>query len=177
MKTIALIFGAVLLRFLVVSPFILLFWWIHRSTGKLRPHEDGNSLEFSLAPRMRILLEIVIVLLAAFSVLVLIEATRNGQGLYAVLIPLSVLTAIFLATPRSILTDHQGIHQHRWFGQDRLIRWSEIAWMKRGRNTGATYVKSLSGGRPVSFSPLLIGQSRFEHEVKKHTRGLEPDDN
>jgi hypothetical protein len=43
-KAIALIFGAVLLRILFVSPFMLLFWWIRRSTRKLRPRENGTSL-------------------------------------------------------------------------------------------------------------------------------------
>ena len=47
--------------------------------------------------------------------------------------------------------------------------------MRRGRNTGTTYVKSRNGGRPVSFSPLLVGQSRFEREVRKHIPGIEPD--
>jgi hypothetical protein len=173
MKTIGLIFRAILLRFLFVSPFMLLFWWIHRSTRKLRPREDGDSVEFSLVPRMRILIEIVVVLLVAFSALVLIETIRSGQGLYAVLIPLSVLAAIILATPRSVLTDHLGVHQRHWLGNEKVIPWEDVAWMRRGRNTGTTYVKSSNGGRPVSFSPLLRGQSRFEHEVRKRTRGLD----
>jgi hypothetical protein len=175
-KTIALVFGAVLLRFLFVSPFMLLFWWIHRSAKRLHPRENGSSIEFSLAPRMRVLIEIVIVLLVAFTALVVLETIRSGEGFYAVLIPLSVLIAIFLAKPRSVLTDHEGIHQGRWLRQDRVIAWNEIAWMRRGRNTGTTYVKSRNGGRPVSFSPLLVGQSHFEREVRKHARELALDE-
>jgi len=172
MKAIAVIFGAVLLRFLFVSPFMLLFWWIRRSTKRLRPHENSTSIEFSLAPRMLVLIEVVIVLLVAFTALVLFETIRNGEGFYAALIPLSVLIAILLAKPGPVLTDHEGVHQRRWLRQDRVIAWNEIAWIKRGRNTGSTYVKSLKGGRPISFSPLLIGQGRFESEVRKHHRGL-----
>ncbi|MFZ0814406.1 MAG: hypothetical protein WAM78_02745 [Candidatus Sulfotelmatobacter sp.] len=175
MKAIALIFGAVLLRFLFVSPFMLFFWWIRRSARKLQPHENSTSIEFSLAPRMLVLIEIVIVLLVAFTALVVFETIRNGEGFYAVLIPLLVLIAILLAKPRPVLTDHEGIHQRRWLRQDRVIAWNEIAWVKRGRNTGTTYVKSRNGGRPVSFSPLLVGQSRFEREVRKHARELELD--
>ncbi len=95
---------------------------------------------------------------------------------YAALIPLSVLAAILLAKPRSVLTDHEGIHRGRWLRQDRVIAWNEIAWMRRGRNTGTTYVKSRNGGRPMSFSPLLVGQSRFEREVRKHARELALDE-
>jgi hypothetical protein len=95
--------------------------------------------------------------------------------LYAALIPISVLVAILLAEPRTVLINDEGIRQHRWLRGDRVIPWNEIAWMRRGRNTGTTYVKSRNGGRPVSFSPLLIGQSRFEREVRRHARGIELD--
>jgi hypothetical protein len=171
-KAIALIFGAVLLRVLFVSPFMLLFWWIRRSARKLRPREDGTSVEFSLAPRMHVLVEIVIVSLVAFTALTVWEVVRKGEGLYATLIPLSVLVAILLAEPRTILINHEGIRQHLWLRGDRVIAWDEIAWMRRGQNTGSTYVKSRNGGRPVSFSPLLVGQLRFEQEVRKHAREI-----
>jgi len=174
-KAIALILGAILLRLLFVSPFMLLFWWIRRSARKLRPREDGTSVEFCLAPRMLVLVEIVIVSLVAFTGLIVWETGRKGEGLYAALIPLSVLVAILLAEPRTILINHEGIRQHRWLRGDRVIAWNEIAWMRRGRNTGSTYVKSRNGGRPVSFSPLLVGQSRFEREVRKHAREIELD--
>lgn len=176
MKGIALFFGAVLLRFLFVSPFMLLFWWIRRSTKKLRPRENNTSIEFSLAPRMLVLIEIVIVLLVAFTMLVAFETIQKGEVFYAPLIPLSVLIAILLAKPRPVLTDHEGVHQRRWLGQDRVIAWNEIAWMKRGQNTGSTYVKSLKGGRPISFSPLLVGQAHFEREVRKNHREIRVDE-
>ena len=96
--------------------------------------------------------------------------------MYAALIPVSVLVAILLAEPRTVLINHEGIRQHRWLRRDRVIAWNEIAWMRRGRNTGTIYVKSRNGGRPVSFSPPLVGQSRFEREVRKHARELELDE-
>jgi hypothetical protein len=175
MKTIALIFGAVLLRFLFFSPLMLLFWWIRRSARKLHPRENGTSIEFSLAPRMLVLIEIVIVSLVAFTALTVFETVREREGQYAALIPLSVLAAILFAKPRTVSTDPTGIRQRRLLRKDRVIAWNEIAWMKRGRNTGTTYVKSRNGGRPVSFSPLLVGQSRFEREVRKHVREIELD--
>jgi len=175
MKVIAEILGAVLLRFLFIAPFGLLFWWLRRSAKRLHPREDGSAIEFFLAPRMRILIGIVLCLLVSFTVLVLAEIVRKGGSLYAALIPLSVLAAIILAEPRAIVTDHDGIRQRRWLRGNRAIAWNEVASMSRGRNTGATYVKSRNGGRPISFSPLLVGQSRFEREVREHTRGVEFD--
>jgi len=173
MKVVAEIVGAVLLRALFVAPFALLFWWLRKSAKNLRPREHDSAVEFFLAPRMRILVGVVLGLLVAFTVLILVEISRKGGSLYASLIPLCVLAAIILATPHAVMTDHNGIRQRRWLFGDRVIAWDEIAWMRRGRNTGATYVKSRNGGRPISFSPLLVGQARFEREVRARRRDIE----
>jgi hypothetical protein len=147
--------------------FMLLFNWLRRSAKKLTPSHEGTSITFYVSPAMRILLWIVLFLLIAFIVLVFVTSlSRGGDGWYGVFIPLAVLLAILLAMPRRVTVDHLGIRQHRWIGGDREIAWNEIAWMRQGSNTGVTYVKSKNGGRPVSFSPLLVGQSRFEHEVR-----------
>jgi len=174
MKYIAELLGAILLRALFVAPFALLFWFLRRSAKKHHPREDGAFLEFSLAPGMLILIWIVGSALVAFTGLVLLATTRSGGSSLAALIPLSVLVAILAATPRTVSTDQGGVRQHRWFGGDRVIPWNEVAWIKRGRNTGATYIKSRNGGRPISFSPLLSGRGRFEREVRIHTGGLAP---
>jgi len=173
MKVIAEIVVAILLRALFVLPFLLLFWWLRRSAKKLQPREQASAVEFFLAPRMRILIGIVLGLLVAFTVLVLVEIARKGGNLYESLIPLCVLAAIILATPHAVVADHNGIRQRRWLLGDRVIAWDEIAWMRRGPNTGATYIKSRNGGRPISFSPLLVGQARFEREVRARRHDIE----
>jgi hypothetical protein len=118
---------------------------------------------------MRILLRLVISSLAAFSGLLLVTSlSRKGDGWYAVFFPLVVLLAMLLALPRPVCLNQDGIRQHRWLRRDREIAWNEIAWMRCGFNTGVTYVKSKNGGRLVSFSPLLVGQERFEHEIRAH---------
>lgn len=159
------LFSALLIRLLAVVPFVLLFWWLRRSAGKECPRENGRTLEFSLSPRFRVLLRIVTLALTAFSFLLLTYTLHSG-GLYAVLIPVFVLIAILVASPGQVTLDDSGIRQHRRFGVDREIGWAEIASIKRGPRTGATYVKSKGGGRPISFSPLLVGQTRFESEVR-----------
>jgi len=154
--------------------FMLLFNWLRRSAKKLRPKDLGSSIEFFVSPRTRILIQIVLLLLASFSVLVLLTSiARGGDGRYSVFIPLSVLVAILLAMPRKVIVDGDGIRQQRLIRADRHIAWNEIAWMRRGVNSGATYVKSKNGGRPVSFSPLLVGQFRFEKEIRAHAHGCE----
>jgi uncharacterized Tic20 family protein len=173
MKVIAEIAGAIVLRALFVAPFALLFWWLRKSAKKLQPQEHDSTVDFFLSPRMRILIGVVLGLLVAFTVLTLVEISRQGGNFFALLIPLCVLAAIILATPHAVVIDHNGIRQGRWFLGDRVIAWNEIASMTRGRNTGTTYVKSRNGGRPISFSPLLVGQSRFEQEVRAHRCDIE----
>jgi len=158
---------------LLVSPVALAisFFLIKRSGRKQEPRQEGAALEFAPAPGMQFLLGLVVIFLIAFTILVLAMALTTGEGWYAALIPLAVLVAILLAKPRPVTLDHNGIRQHRWLRQDREIAWDEIAWMKRGWRTGVTYVKSKNGGRPISFSPLMVGRSRFEREVRAHVSG------
>jgi hypothetical protein len=98
------------------------------------------------------------------------------SSLYAALFSLSVLVALLPAKPRAVILDHNGIRQSRWIRNDREIGWNDIAWVRRGQNTSTTYVKSKEGGRPISFSPLLVGQSRFEREVRKQFKGFDDEE-
>jgi hypothetical protein len=144
------------------------FWLIKRSALKQKPLANGNTLEFALAQGMRFLLGSVVVALTAFSVLIFVSGLVAGEGWYAAFIPLAVLVVIQMATPRTVMLDHDGLRQRRWFLGDRKIAWNEIAWMKRGWRTDTTYVKSKNGGRPISFPRVLVGRSVFEGEVRKH---------
>jgi hypothetical protein len=173
MKLLATLFG-LLVGCSPIVFFMLLFNWLRRSAKKLSPKHEGTSVEFYVSPGMRMLLWLTVSLLIGFMVLVLgASLSRGGDGWYGVLIPLAVLLAILLAMPRTIVADDRGIRQRLWIGGDREITWNEIAWVRRGTNTGVIYVKSKNGGRPVSFSPLLVGQARFEHEVRAHARDFD----
>jgi hypothetical protein len=144
-----------LLRFLFLllgaSPIILLVWLAiffsrtERFSKIQEPRQEGSALKFFLVPRMRILIWVVQFALLAFSA-ALVASVPAGSSLYAVLVPLSVLAAILLAKPRAVLLDHNGIRRKRWIRGEREIAWNEIAWLRRGRNTGTTYVKSKNGG-------------------------------
>jgi len=172
-KAIVLELLGVLVGFSPIIFFMCLFSWLRRSARKQEPRQEGSATEFPVASGMRFLFGLVVVLLAAFSVLVLAVTVARGEGLYAVLIPLVVLLAILLARPRPVVLDHDGVRQYRWLRADREIAWNDISWMKRGRNTGVTYVRSKKGGWPISFSPLLVGQPRFERDVRARIGGSE----
>jgi hypothetical protein len=143
------------------------FFLIKRSANTREPENDGPALRFDIAPGMRFLIRFILIALGAFSVLVLVTSLRQGEGWYGVFIPIIVLLAILMATPRAVILDSNGIRQQRWIFGERKIAWHEIAWVRRGWRTGTTYVKSSDGGRPISFSSLLLGKHRFEQEVAK----------
>lgn len=157
-----------LVRFLAVAPFILLFWWLRQSAKKETPRQNGAVLEFPVSKHFRILFRLVVLALTAFILLVSAHALRSG-GLYAILIPLSVLIAILAASPRPVTLEDRGIRQRNWFGTGREITWAQLGEMHRGRRTGATYIRNKEGGR-ITFSPLLVSQSIFEKEVRSRKR-------
>jgi uncharacterized Tic20 family protein len=169
------LFFGLLIRFLAVAPFILLFWWMRRTAKKETPRQNSAALEFPVSRRFRILLLVVIVALVALILLTLSYTFRRG-GLYAMFIPMSVLIAILAASPMPVTLDESGIRQGHWLGGEREIPWAEIASMKRGPSTGCTYIKSRKGGVRISFSPLLVGQSRFEHEVRARRHQISDED-
>ena len=155
--------------FLALSPLFLLdglLRLLRRSAKKRQPRQEGSALVFFISPGVQILLRSVMVALTLFTILILIALWSEGGNWVAVLIPLSVLAAIQLAKPRPVTVDDNGVHQPRWIREDRHIAWDEVESVARGQNTGTIYVRSQEGGRPVSFSPLLVGQARFGKEVR-----------
>jgi hypothetical protein len=153
-----------------IALFMGLFAWLRRSARSHLPRQEGDSLVFFLAPPARILLTSVLVALVLFTALVFVASRSEGGSFIAVLIPLSLLLVMLFAKPREVTLTRDGVHQPHWLKQDREIAWNEVESIRRGLNTGTTYVRSRNGGRAISFSPLLVGQSRFEKEVKAHAR-------
>ncbi len=163
MKNLALILAIVFFY----GGFPLLFWWLKRSARKQTPRQEGDRLEFRLASRMRWLVGIVVVSLLAFTTMTVAVSLSQGEGRFAPLIPLAVLLALVWSIPRTIILDHDGVHQVRWFFGERTIAWSDVAWVRRGWRTGTTYIKSRNGGRPIPFYSLMTGQGQFLHEVRR----------
>jgi hypothetical protein len=89
----------------------------------------------------------------------------------AALIPTSIFVMILLARPKTVIVDSDGIRQRHSFGVETRISWTDVGAIARGANTGTTYVRSKHRGLKIRFSPFLVGQSRFESEVRRHLHG------
>jgi uncharacterized Tic20 family protein len=157
----------------LLIPFSLLalpvaFSFIKRSAHKKEPLSNGTELEFALACGMQLLIGFVLILLDAFTILVLVVSLSAGGSPFAALIPAAVVVAIVLAIPHAVVLDDNGIRQRRWLFPSRQTAWADIATVTRDPNTGRTFVWSISGDLAAVFSPLLAGQRRFEHEIKAH---------
>jgi hypothetical protein len=149
-----------------------LFASIKRSALCQQPRQDRAALEFFPTPRMQTLVGFVLVLLAAFGVLVSVAVRKEGGSFYALLIPASVLLLISLVRPVSVVVDDHGIRQGRWFLRDKEIKWGDLASVAYGTNTGTTYVLSKNGGPKIRFSVFLVGRARFKHEIRAHARDV-----
>ena len=74
------------------------------------------------------------------------------------------------------MTDSVGIRQKFWWLPERHIPWKDFAAVVHDRNDGSTIVYGKFES-PIVFSPYLVDQARFDHEVKifSHTDEI-PDD-
>lgn len=150
----------------------IVFSLIKRSARKEEPVTNGTALEFSLACGMKTLVRSVLLALAAFTVFVLVTVLSVGASFLAVLIPLSVLIAVSLAIPRPIVLDDAGIRQQRWLLPDRQTGWAEIATFSRGQNTGRMFVWTTAGRIAAVFSPQMVAEGRFEHEIRTRAKNV-----
>jgi hypothetical protein len=77
--------------------------------------EDGSTLVFPLGLASRVILGVVILSLATFTISLAPPLRRSNQSPLAVLIPLALLTAIMLSLPGTIILDETGIRQSFWW--------------------------------------------------------------
>jgi hypothetical protein len=157
---------------LLLSPLSLpiLFWRSRRAATSQAPREDGGTIEFFVTPSMRLMVNLVLGALLAFTVLIVFAAPREDGSMYASLIPIAVFLLVLLVRPVPVLLGRDGIRQSRWFLPDKEIAWQEIESVVYGSNTGTTYVRSKKGGPKIRFSVFLVGRKRFRDEIRAHTR-------
>ena len=168
MKALWVSFGMLIPISIIGLPII--FSLIKRSARKEEPVTAGTALEFSLGRGMAILVRAVLVLLAAFTIFILVTVLSNGGSLLAVAIPMSVFASLFFAVPRAVILDDAGIRQRRWLLPNRQAGWDEIATLSRGQSTGRIFVWSATGKIAAIFSPQMVGLRRFEHEIRARAR-------
>jgi hypothetical protein len=143
---------------------------IKRAALRQHPRQDGAALEFFPTTPMQTLVRSVLILLAAFGILVSMATRGQGANLYALLIPAAVFLSVCLVRPVSVVVDDRGIRQRRWFLHDKEIKWADVASVEYGAKTGTTYVLPKNGGPKIGFSAFLVGRTRFEHAIHGHAR-------
>jgi len=159
---------------LLLTPLVLpiLFWRNRRAAKSQLPREEGGTIEFFVAPSMRLMVNFVLGALLAFTALIAFAAPREDGTLYALLIPLAVFLLVLLVKPVPVIVDGDGIRQSRWFLPDKEIAWEDIESVAYGSNTGTTYVRSKKGGPKIRFSVFLVGKKRFRHEIRARTHDV-----
>src|SRR5260370_2896641 len=84
--------------------------------------------------------------------------------------------AILLALPGPVVIDSSGIKQRYRWRREKYIPWSDFASVIHDRDDGSTIVYGKFES-PITFSPYLVDQSRFDREVKafSHTDEIRDD--
>lgn len=150
----------------------IVFWLVKRSARNTEPVRNGPAFEFALGRGMVLLLRLVELLLAAFTVLVFVAIVSRGGSPLAIFIPLVILAAILFATPRPVILNDDGLRQSRWPLAERQTPWSEVATVSRDPRTGKTLVWSADHNIAAVFSPQLVGQQQFEKEIRARAKNV-----
>lgn len=158
--------------------------WIRIAVQKSARHQDsvqnGPQINFSLCWQVK---AVVVFILGGCGLLlfgVLSSGPFPGEPRYIVLIPTLILVslplAILLLLPGAIIVDSVGIRQRFWWRRERRIAWSHFAAAIHDRQDGSTIVYGKFES-PITFSPYLVDQSRFDREVKNFSGSAEiPED-
>jgi len=146
---------------------------VKRSARHQSAVQNGSEIVFPICWQMR---AVVLLILAGCGLLLfgLLSSRRiPGDPWYLKGILVSIVgglpAAILLALPGRVLIDSSGIRQRYWWRPEKRIPWSDFASVIHDRNDGSTIVYGKFES-PIAFSPYLVDQSRFDHEVKAFSR-------
>jgi hypothetical protein len=149
------------------------FSLVKRSARRQSAVQNGSEIVFPLCWQMR---AAVLFILAGCGLLLFVSInsrTSPGDPWYLKSIPVSIVgalpVAILLALPGRVAIDSSGIRQRYWWRPEKRIPWSNFASVIHDRNDGSTIVYGKFES-PITFSPYLVDQSRFDREVKAFSR-------
>ena len=149
---------------------------VKRSARRQSALQNGTEIIFPLCWQMR---AAVLFILAGCGFLLfgLISSRPNpGDPWYIKPILVSIVGAlpvvILFLQPGRVVVDSIGVRQRYWWGKEKRIPWSDFASVIHDRNDDSTIVYGKSAS-PVTFSPCLVDQSRFDREVKAFSQTQE----
>ena len=146
-----------------------MFRLLKLAAKKRNPIQRGARLEFRLFSVTRGLIVLALVINVFFTLLTL-EAVVSvpDDPFYLPLIFFVIFIGVLLASPAPIFLDESGMRQHYWWRRDKFIPWNDVVEAVHEPETDRTVVRG-KWGTCISFSPLLIGQDRFEREILAHS--------
>ena len=146
---------------------------LRRSARGQSSVRNGGEIVFSLCWQMKAVIVFILVGCGFLLFGVITQGRRvPGDPWYVALIPFLILVplpvAITLLSPGRIVIDSTGIRQRCWWRRENSIPWNDVASVIRSRDDGSTIVYGKFGS-PITFSPYLVDQPRFDREVRAHT--------
>jgi hypothetical protein len=156
------------------------FSLVKRSARRQSAVQNGSEIVFPPCWQMR---SVVLFIVAGYGLLLfgLLGSRPNpADPWYLRPILASIVgalpVAILLALPGRVVIDSAGIRQRYWWRPERYIPWNDFASVIHDRTDGSTIVYGKFES-PITFSPYLVDQSRFDNEVKafSHTDEIHDD--
>jgi hypothetical protein len=154
-----------------------LFSLVKRSANRQAAQQNESELIFRLCWQIRVAAVFVVVGLGGFLVFVMLSPPIAGDPWYLRPILVSFIGAIpaslLLALPGHVVTDFAGIRQRYWWRSEKRLAWTDVVSVARNDEKGETIVYGRFSP-PIVFSPYLVARSRFELEVRTHSRRTDP---
>ena len=156
------------------------FALVKRSARRQSAVQNGSEIVFPPCWQIR---AVGLFIVAGYGLLLfgLLSSKPNpGDPSYLKPILVSIVSAlplaILLALPGRVVIDSAGVKQRYWWRSEKCIPWSNFASVIHDRDDGSTIVYGKFES-PITFSPYLVDQSRFDREVKafSHTDEIRDD--
>jgi hypothetical protein len=146
---------------------------LRRSARDQSSVRNGAEIVFPLCWQMKTVTGLIL-LGCGFLLFAVITQGRRvpGDPWCVVVIPFFILVplllAIMLLLPGQVVIDSMGIRQRRWWRRENSIPWNDVSSVVRSRDDGSTIVYGKFES-PITFSPYLVDQPRFDTEVRART--------
>ncbi len=149
------------------------FALVKRSARRQSAVQNGSEIVFPSCWQIK---AVALFIVAGYGLILfgLLSSRSNpGDPWYLRPILISILSAlpaaILLALPGRVVIDSAGVRQRYWWRREKHIPWSDFASVIHDRNDGSTIVYGKFHS-PITFSPYLVDQFRFDAEVKAYSQ-------
>ncbi|MFZ0820347.1 MAG: hypothetical protein WAM91_09780 [Candidatus Acidiferrales bacterium] len=145
------------------------FGGARRAARRQPATQYGSQIFFGLYGGIKVLVAVACVPLSLLCIVLFTASAHEPDALAVSLIPFGLLAAILFSLPGTAMLDQLGIHKRFWWGNRRLVPWTDVASVVY-RDTDGYILVYTKSGPTMSFSPYLVDQKRLQEEIRHYAR-------